>query len=186
MPAHPKNAKSQRSLAAKKKKGGKPKVPRRSEPYEVVQFKSSLNSEIVFSHEDTKREDRENSKSEASIAIQFNEQYPVDNNRLLRISIRKEYHRKVEAALKIQKVFRGYLTRKILQKYVQNEQKLLSARIASCRSEGISEHSSYFAEKSFGDRSMGDKQLEKWGQTDRQPKEEAENGESSESDLGNE
>jgi hypothetical protein len=53
------------------------------------------------------------------LAIRVNQQYLVDSNRQLRISIKKEYQKKVEAAVKIQKVFRGYLTRKILQKYVQ-------------------------------------------------------------------
>ena len=41
---------------------------------------------------------------------------------MLRLTIRKEYQRKVEAATKIQKVFRGYMTRKILAKYVNNEE----------------------------------------------------------------
>ena len=41
---------------------------------------------------------------------------------MLRLSIRREYQQKIEAATKIQKVFRGYMTRKILMKYIQNEE----------------------------------------------------------------
>lgn len=77
----------------------------------------------------------------------MNQQYLVDTNKQLRVSIKKEYQKKVEAAIKIQKVFRGYLTRRILQKYVQQEQKILSERLVSHHSQSISEHSSYFAEK---------------------------------------
>lgn len=65
-------------------------------------------------------------ESSGQVAIRVNQQFLVDNNKQLRINIKKEYQRKVEAAIKIQKVFRGYLTRKILLKYVQNEQKILS------------------------------------------------------------
>lgn len=46
--------------------------------------------------------------------------YAVDANKMLKISIRREYHRRIEAAVKIQKVFRGYMTRKILAKYLTN------------------------------------------------------------------
>ena len=59
------------------------------------------------------------------VAICVNQNYSVDN-RQLRINIKKEYQKKVEAAIKIQKVFRGYLTRKILLKYVQQEHRILS------------------------------------------------------------
>ena len=38
---------------------------------------------------------------------------------MLKVTIRKEYQRKVLAATKIQKVFRGYMTRKILMKYIK-------------------------------------------------------------------
>ena len=92
----------------------------------------------------------EDSMSE-QLAIRVNQQYLVDSNRQLRISIKKEYQKKVDAAIKIQKVFRGYLTRKILLKYVQQEQKILSERLAQRRSESVSEHSSYFADKSVNE-----------------------------------
>ena len=105
----------------------------RCETYEVVPFKNSLNSEIVFSNEDTRREGSL-AESGGQVAIRVNEQYLADSNRQLRISIKKEYQRKVEAAIKIQKVFRGYLTRKILLKYVTQEQKVLSERLAHHRS----------------------------------------------------
>jgi tRNA(Phe) wybutosine-synthesizing methylase Tyw3 len=72
------------------------------------------------------------------LAIRVNQQYLVDTNRQLRISIRKEYQKKVEAAIKIQKVFRGHLTRKILQKYVQQEQKNLSEKLANQQSHSVS------------------------------------------------
>lgn len=54
-------------------------------------------------------------ESSSELAIRVNQQYLIDNNRQLRISIKKEYQKKVEAAIKIQKVFRGFLTRKVLQ-----------------------------------------------------------------------
>lgn len=107
--------KSQKQLQTTKKRGKSRSRTRldKCETYEVIPYKNSLNSEIVFSNEETKREEMDESSSE--LAIRVNQQYLVDNNRLLRISIRKEYLRKVEAAIKIQKVFRGYLTRKVLQ-----------------------------------------------------------------------
>ena len=52
------------------------------------------------------------------VAIRVNQEYVVEGNRQLRINIKKEYQKKNEAAIKIQKVFRGFLTRKILLKYV--------------------------------------------------------------------
>ena len=79
------------------------------------------------------------------VAIRVNQQYVIDSNRQLRINIKKEYQKKVDAAIKIQKVFRGFLTRKILLKYVQQEQKILTERLVHHRSESVSEHSSYFA-----------------------------------------
>ena len=109
-------------------------------------FKNSLNSEIVFSNEDTRREGSL-AESSGQVAIKVNQEFLADSNRQLRISIKKEYQRKVEAAIKIQKVFRGYLTRKILLKYVDQEQKVLSERLANRRSESVSEHSSYFMER---------------------------------------
>lgn len=74
----------------------------------------------------------------SELAIPLNHQYLVDNNRLLRISIRKEYLRKVEAAVKIQKVFRGYLTRKVLQNCLEKEQDALQHRLQQIRSESVS------------------------------------------------
>jgi hypothetical protein len=111
----------------------------------VIPYKNSLNSEIVFSNEDTKREGMLEDTMSEQVAIRVNQQYLVDSNRQLRISIKQEYQRKVDAAIKIQKVFRGYLTRKILLKYVQHEHKIISEKLAHHRSESISEHSSYFA-----------------------------------------
>ena len=46
----------------------------------------------------------------------------MDQNMILRVSIRKDYLKKREAAVKIQKVWRGYMTRKILAKYIMEEE----------------------------------------------------------------
>ncbi len=54
--------------------------------------------------------------------IQLQDSYNIDSNKMLRLTIRKQYQQKIEAATKIQKVFRGYMTRKILMKYVKNEE----------------------------------------------------------------
>ena len=73
----------------------------------MIPYKNSLNSEIVFSNEDTKRERALEDTMSEQVAIRVNQQYLLDSNRQLRISIKKEYLKKVEAAVKIQKVFRG-------------------------------------------------------------------------------
>lgn len=52
----------------------------------------------------------------------------MDENYILRINIRKDYLKKKEAAVKIQKVWRGYMTRKILMKYIkEEEEKILNS-----------------------------------------------------------
>ena len=124
----PKPTKSQKQLINTKKRTksrGKLKLDK-CQTYEVIPYKNSLNSEIVFSNEETKRERPLEDTMNEQLAIRVNQQYKIDSNRQLRISIKKEYQKKTEAAIKIQKVFRGYLTRKILLKYVQQEQRLLS------------------------------------------------------------
>jgi hypothetical protein len=143
----PNKNKSQKQLATAKKRGKSRSRGRleKCETYEVIPYKNSLNSVIVFSNEETRREELEESSSE--LAIRVNQQYLVDNNRLLRISIRKEYLRKVEAAIKIQKVFRGFLTRKVLQNCLEKQQRKLHDRLAQIRTESVSEHSSYFTDK---------------------------------------
>jgi hypothetical protein len=60
----------------------------------MVPYKNSLNSEIVFSNEETKRDDR-HSDSENSIAIKVNENFLIDSNKMLRYNIKKEYQRKM-------------------------------------------------------------------------------------------
>lgn len=142
-----KNRSQKQLLTTKKRTKSRSKARLdKCETYEVIPYKNSLNSEIVFSNEETKREgSMEESSSE--LAIRVNQQYLIDNNRQLRISIKKEYQKKVEAAIKIQKVFRGFLTRKVLQHCLEKEQKKLHDRLAQIRSESVSEHSSYFADK---------------------------------------
>jgi hypothetical protein len=143
-----KKNRSAKQLQATTKKRGKSRSRGldKCETYEVIPYKNSLNSEIVFSNEETRREGSFE-ESSTELAIRVNQQYLVDNNRLLRISIRKEYLRKVDAAVKIQKVFRGHLTRKVLQNCLDKEQRKLHDRLAKIRSESVSEHSSYFADK---------------------------------------
>lgn len=151
-PPPPKKIKSQKQLQTTKKRTKSRSKLRldKCETYEVIPYKNSLNSEIVFSNEETRREGVLEERVSEHLAIRVKQQYLVDSNRQLRISIKKEYQKKVDAAIKIQKVFRGYLTRKILQKYVQYEQKFINEKLAQHRSESISEHSSYFNEKDGG------------------------------------
>jgi cobalamin biosynthesis Co2+ chelatase CbiK len=54
-------------------------------------------------------------------------------SRQLGATIKREYQRKVEAAVKIQKVFRGYLTRKVLQRCMEREQERLQTRLLALR-----------------------------------------------------
>ena len=58
----------------------------------------------------------------------------VSNNRMLRSTIKQEFKRKTEAATKIQKVFRGYLTRRILLKYISQEQEKLYGLLQNYKS----------------------------------------------------
>lgn len=52
----------------------------------------------------------------------FSLENQMNENLILRGNIRRDYKCKAEAATKIQKVFRGYMTRKILLKYIQEEE----------------------------------------------------------------
>jgi hypothetical protein len=54
-----------------------------------------LNSEIIFSNEETKREGSLEDSASEQLAIRVNQQYLLDSNRQLRISIKKEYQKKV-------------------------------------------------------------------------------------------
>lgn len=97
------------------------------EQYEKVKYKeSSSNSEIVFSNDETKRSSAIGHESNIIPNIYLhqlkNGNKSEDSNLVLRVNIKRQYTRKVEAAVKIQKVFRGYLTRKILMKYVIDSQ----------------------------------------------------------------
>lgn len=55
----------------------------------------------------------------------------MNENFILRINIRKDYLKKKQAAIKIQKVWRGYMTRRILMKYIiEEEEKILNSSSA--------------------------------------------------------
>lgn len=95
--AQPKPTKSQKQLAATKKRTkskSKFKLDK-CETYEVIPYKNSFNSEIIFSNEYTKREGCQEDSSSEQVAIRVNQQYLLDSNRQLRISIKKEYQKKV-------------------------------------------------------------------------------------------
>lgn len=49
----------------------------------------------MFSNEDTKRDGDVEERVSEHLAIKVNQQYLVDSNRQLRISIKKEYQKKV-------------------------------------------------------------------------------------------
>ena len=76
----------------------------------------------MFSNEETKRASSILGEKKGKLDLQLQDTFPIDSNKMLRLSIRREYQQKIEAATKIQKVFRGYMTRKILMKYIQNEE----------------------------------------------------------------
>lgn len=44
----------------------------------------------------------------------------MDPQALLRIHLKKEYKKKVAAVIKIQKIWRGYQTRKLLDKFIRD------------------------------------------------------------------
>lgn len=146
----PAKQRSQKQLNCTKKRAKSRSRTRldRCETYEVIPYKNSFKSDIVFSNEETKREGWEGAQE---VAIRVNGKYLADSNHQLKVSIRREYQRKVDAAIKIQKVFRGFLTRRVLQHCMENEQRRLQQRLQQIKSKPVSgtvsEHSSYFAEK---------------------------------------
>lgn len=47
-----------------------------------------------------------------------NNDFRLDTNNLLRIHLKKEHKKRINAAMKIQKIWRGYQTRKLLKQYI--------------------------------------------------------------------